>query len=141
MDLEEAFLQAQERKNKFRTIRRSASGVSWMLESIVHLYASLNWKQTLKAMWPRITRIHNATFVPDNSVEFLRWHTEEGKNHTRVWKERKTWHTLLIDTQLPPEHTIPKKLVHQPGLLLLFLLVYPHRVRSDIVMWLDKELT
>ncbi len=43
------------------------TGKSYALEGLVHLFVRRNWKQTMKFLWPGVTRIANVSFEPKTS--------------------------------------------------------------------------
>ena len=118
----------------------SFSGSSYALEGLVHMYVRRNWKQSMKFLWPSITRLANVSFEPATKWDFFRWRNEEGTHkivypkHTQEWEELKT---LSFESE---GTSIPTSIKNHPILLLLFLCVCPHRMNSEILRWLDTEI-
>ena len=118
----------------------SFKGESYALEGLVHLYTRRNWKQTMKGLWPGITRLASVSFKPDNFCDFYRWRNKEGTvkilfpQHTQDWEELKVLSCESDGACIPP--TIKE----HPILLLLFLCVYPHRMNAEIIRWLDTQM-
>ena len=65
----------------------SFSGESYALEGLIHLYVrgnSMQSKQSMKCLWPDVTRLMYQSFEPANFCDFYRWRNEDGKNRNRV---------------------------------------------------------
>lgn len=116
------------------------TGKSYALEGLVYLFARRNWKQTMKRLWPYITRLELVSFDPENFSYFYRWRSEKGTNkivypkHTQDWEELKA---LSFESE---GACIPPTIKNDPILLLLFLCVYPHRMNAEIIRWLDTQM-
>ena len=116
------------------------TGKSYALEGLVHLLVRRNWKQTMKQLWPDITRLEFVSFDPENFSYFYRWRSEKGTNkivfpkHTQDWEELKKLSFESEGTCIPPT------IKNDPILLLLFLCVYPHRMNAEIMRWLDTQM-
>ncbi len=118
----------------------SFKGESYALEGLVHLYTRRNWKQTMKGLWPGITRLASISFKPENFCDFYRWRNKEGTvkvvfpQHTQDWEELKA---LSFESE---GSCIPPTIKDDPILVLLFLCVYPHRMNAEIIRWLDTQI-
>lgn len=113
---------------------------SYALEGLLYLFVRRNWKQTMKSLWPDVTRLAFVSFEPANFCEFYRWRSEKGTNkivypkHTQDWKE-------LKEVSFKDEGVcIPPTIKGDPILLLLFLCIYPHRMNAEIMRWLDTQM-
>ena len=121
-------------------LRDSFEGQSYAVEGLVHMFVRRNWKQTMRSLWPAVTRLQFESFVPNNFCEFYRWRSENGHNnfssptHTQDWEELKT---LAFESE---GACIPPTIKEHPILLLLFLCVYPHRMNAEIMRWLDTQM-
>ena len=118
----------------------SFRGESYALEGLVHLYVRRNWKQSMKLLWPRITKLAYVSFEPDNSWDFYRWRNEEGKHKIVYPKHTQEWEKLKALSFESEGENIPATIKNHPILLLLFLCVYPHRMNAEILRWLDTEM-
>ena len=118
----------------------SFRGESYALEGLIHLYVRRNWKQSMKFLWPAVTRLMYQSFEPEDFCDFYRWRSENGKNwivspqHTQDWEELRELASESDGACIPP--SIKK----HPILLLLFLCVYPYRVNAEILRWLDTQM-
>jgi hypothetical protein len=115
-------------------------GRSYSLESLVHLYAKRGWRQGLKHLWPRITRLHYAEFRPPQSWQWCLWHSEDGEMLTIQPKMTQSWAELRDQAKSVNTSGIPKLFLRYPELLLMFIIVYPHRLTKDAVKLLDDRL-
>ena len=118
----------------------SFSGKSYALEGLVHLYVRRNWKQSMKNLWPNITRLAFASFEPETKWDFYRWRNEEGGNKIEYPKHTQEWEELKKQSLESKGKNIPPSIKDHPILLLLFLCVYPHRMNSEILRWLDTKI-
>ena len=121
----------------------SFRGESYALEGLIHLYVrgnSKQSKQSMKSLWPNVTRLAYVSFEPENFCDFYRWRNREGAHkivspkHTQEWEELKALASESDGTYIPP--SIKK----HPILLLLFLCVYPHRMNAKVLRWLDTQM-
>ena len=99
-----------------------------------------NWKQSLKYLWPSITRLGNVSFEPATKWDFFRWSNKEGAHKIVDPKHTQEWEELRAVAFESHGASIPPSIKNHPILLLLFLCVYPHRMNSEIVRWLDTEI-
>jgi hypothetical protein len=118
----------------------SFAGRSYTLQGVVYLLARLRWKQTLKNLWPEITHIDWVTFRPDQQEDFWRWSVSAGGYELRNPTMTQDWSRLLAEASRDCEDAIPAAVRADPVLLLLFTLVCPFRLNSEVVRWLDTKL-
>ncbi len=121
----------------------SFSGQSYALEGLIHLYVRENSKQSkqsMKSLWPDVTRLMYLSFEPENFCDFYRWRNEEGKNWTVSPKHTQEWDELKALASESEGTCIPPSIKKHPILLLLFLCVYPHRMNAEILRWLDTQM-
>ena len=123
-----------------KPLKDSFRGESYALEGLVHLYVRRNWKQSMKLLWPRITKLAYVSFEPENTCDFYRWRNEQGTHkivypeHTQKWEELKG---VAFESD---GACIPPTIKNHPILLLLLLCVYPHRMNAEILRWLDTQM-
>ena len=121
----------------------SFSGQSYALEGLIHLYVrgnSMQSKQSMKSLWPDVTRLRYQSFEPENFCDFYRWRNKEGKNWTVCPKHTQEWEKLRELASESGGACIPPSIKKHPILLLLFLCVYPHRMNAEILRWLDTQM-
>lgn len=120
----------------------SFKGHSHVLEGLMYMFVKLNWKQSMKLLWPLITQISFARFEFKEPWHFFHWNNEKGKNITIMPKHTKSWKELNEDAERSAEgKNIPPQIQEYPILLLLFLCVCPHRLSPDNLNWLDVQIS
>jgi hypothetical protein len=119
--------------------KENFKGRSYFLESIIHLLTRWGWRGVLEELWPKFTRIDFVEYRTDQPWKFCIWHTETGKLTVHQPKFPQSWKGLQEEAKTIDLSYIPKGLSENPPLLLLFLLVYPHRVTKDVIKFLDDR--
>lgn len=113
------------------------SGRSYTLEYLVHLFVRRGWRQELRFLWPGITYLHYAEFQPEQTWQYCLWTSEEGKLLTAQPKMPQSWAELRNQSKLTDTSRIPKVFQRYPELLLVFIMVYPHRLVKNVAKFLD----
>ena len=113
---------------------------SHALEGLVHLFVRRNWHQTMKLLWPNVTRLAFVSFEPENLWDFYRWRNKEGTVKIVFPKHKQEWEKLKALSFESEGSCIPPTIKNDPILLLLFLCVYPHRMNAEIIRWLDTQM-
>jgi len=130
--------------HKFRLTNKpldvNFAGISYSLESIVHLFVRRNWKQTMKLLWPQITRIAYHKFQFENSWDFYRWRNEKGTAITILPKHRKSWNELKKQANNIDLSNLPNFDIKYVIWLILFLCVFPHRIDTNVVKFIDYNI-
>ena len=121
-------------------LRDSFEGKSYAVEGLVHMFVRRNWKQTMRSLWPAVTRLQFESFVPNNFCEFYRWRSENGHNNFDTPTHTQDWEELKAASFESEGNCIPPTIKEHPILLLLFLCVYPHRMNAEIMRWLDTQM-
>ena len=115
-------------------------GNSYALEGLVHLFVRRNLKQTMKGLWPSVSKLASVSFSPENSWDFYRWKNKDGKRWDVFPKPTQKWEELKVLSFESEGACIPPRIKNDPILLLLFLCVYPHRMNAEIMRWLDTQM-
>jgi hypothetical protein len=115
-------------------------GHSFGLQSAVEWLARRLRRQTLARMWRGITRISFCEFMPEPQWATYLWNSEKGELKNRFPNRPESWKELVARSQSKKYEAIPDLLKQMPSFLLLFLLVYPHRVRPELIRVLDHSL-
>lgn len=124
-----------------KTIDASFDG-SYTLEAILHLVVRRLWKQHVRHVWPDVTRMVLRQFQCAELWHYYRWRNEAaGSNATTIPTPTKNWGDLRSEANDVTGGELPPLIKNYPILLLLFLIVYPHRITSSAIRWLDEELT
>ena len=113
---------------------------SYALEGLVHLFIRRNWKQTMKGLWPSVSKLASISFKPENPWDFYRWRNKDGKRLDVYPEPTQEWEDLKGLSFESEGACIPPTIKNDPILLLLFLCVYPHRMNAEITRWLDTQM-
>jgi hypothetical protein len=133
---DEAMAMHQDR-NTLASDLQNLTTTEYTLESLVHLCAKNMVKDELIKWWPHISEQLYRDFEFDNQTDFYLWRSRQGKDVTRMEKTGHTWSVLFEEANQIDEGAIPPLLKQYSHLIPLFLMVYPHRVRRNIVIWYD----
>jgi hypothetical protein len=113
---------------------------SWFLYPMLLMLVRRNFKQTVKYLWPDVTRImHFCTDLAD-AREFPLAKAKSAAERSFNVKIPASWNDLIRLVQRPPVPTLPEELIDDPTLILLLCLFLPHRMSPNIVAWLDRSL-
>jgi len=125
----------QENERRFSYKRGSATIVG-----LLHLFARYNLKQSVRCLWPEISRVQQKVFIPSDRSDCYRWHIERGREHSVYPQPTQSWAALTKEAEEHSGDDLPKLLKKYPVFCLAFLMVYPHRFSPSLVRWLDTVL-
>lgn len=115
-------------------------GHSYSLQGLIEWLARRLRRQSLARLWEEITHICYSEFVPTPVWATYLWYSPLGELHHRYPGRPQSWKELLKKAKAERSTTVPEMLRERPEFLLLFLLVYPHRLTADFTAFLDKAL-
>ena len=115
-------------------------GHSYTLWALIEIYVRLNYKRAVSVFWKDATYICKIKFKPGHKWHFFRWKNDEGQELIECPKHRQEWSEFKKQAQEIDHGNIPEKFNKEPILFLLFLCVFPHRISTSIVKWLDSEI-
>lgn len=118
----------------------SSRGLSYTIDGLVSLLVRRGWKQYMKINWPAISRLSAYSFIPEELWQYYLWRSSRGTNIVASPPLTKAWADLQNEAEDDSGSSIPQLLRQDPVLFLLFLVVFPHRVRADAIRWLDSAL-
>ena len=76
-------------------LEETFTGSSYALEGLVHLFIRTPWKQTMKRLWPGVSKLASISYKPENSWDFYRWmNKKEGKRYDVYPKPMQEWNDL-----------------------------------------------
>lgn len=116
----------------------SYAGRSYGLETLVELFARRNFRQQMRWLWPNVSRMAYCTFTPDEQWQWYFWRCAHGELVTRQPARRQSWSQLREQAQAVDRSKIPPLVRERPWLLLLFLIVHPHRLSPQPAKLLDS---
>lgn len=114
---------------------------SYVLDSLISLLVKANLKQEVKSLWPELSKFSFIKFIPENVEDFFLWNIPIGKEMSIINPKTQSWNKLKSDLQIKDKNNIPPILEKQPWLVPIFLIVFPHRLNSDLVIWFDNYLS
>jgi hypothetical protein len=121
--------------NDHRTYR----GQSYTCESLVNILVRRRFRQHLNMIWSGVTQLAFATFIPNSPADLWRWNNQQdGYLETRQPLTPTSWAELLRTVESPSENLIPKNGRDVPHLLLVLLLVAPHRLNPSVALMFDS---
>ena len=115
-------------------------GLSYTIESLIHILIRNLFKQCIKLRWNEISKIGNCKFIQDEKWQFYLWRSQNGINIKEYYKIPKMWDELKKEAFELNENNIPEYLKKDEILLILFLIVNPHRVRTDVIRFIEYKL-
>jgi hypothetical protein len=115
-------------------------GHSYTLEAMLHFLARRWLRVTLSLVWFGFTRLSLLELRPANKWEWYVWKAESGELRSRFVDEPQSWQNLLMEAERLNAAEFPATLLKDPAFLLKFLLVYPHRFQSPLVLALERAL-
>lgn len=114
-------------------------GRSYSLGPILQLCARRGWRQALAQRWPDISRIDLAEFNVNAPWQYCQWHCEEGRLRIAAPGAPQSWTDLRDKSRQVDPSGLPQILRNRPWLLLLFLVVFPHRMTTEAAKFLDDH--
>jgi len=128
-------------KSLFKTIEDSCDQAGTTVHaSLVDVLARRWRRQALASVWFSITRISLMTYVPASGSEFFRWRSSEGALESRFSGEPQTWSQLRDAAEALDFSGLPSSLIKRPDFAIWFILVFPQRFSSELVMLLETAL-
>ena len=113
---------------------------SYTLEAFVQVFVRCNFKQPLKLVWPMLTRVSLASYLPDKPWEYYLWKCEGGMNRQHGFEFPQQWSNLRARSAECQGAELPPLLRRYPIQYLAFLLVFPHRWNTSGVRWVASQL-
>lgn len=119
----------------------SFSGMSYCLESLVHLAVRRNLRRTLTDEWRSISHIFSCEYVPDAFYQYLLWRNgHEGILNQTQPQPRQSWGELKTNSSEQSGDISPLIRDAGPFIWMLFLIVFPHRSNPRSVRAIDGSL-
>jgi hypothetical protein len=119
----------------------SGAFASYSAQGLMHLLVRTNNKRTCAILWPEFTRLGLMHFEPDKEWKFCLFRSSKGRNITVYTKIPTTWHELIQDARECRVAQVPKELLREKYILLLFVIVFPHRATASIIRLLGRRFS
>lgn len=124
-----------------KTIDDSFKYNSFYLDGLSKAFARNNFKNEMRFLWPNISRFTFKYFHCHKPWHFLRFRNENlGYEKSYLPEMTKSWANLKEEAKIYETNNIPPLLLSNPVFSLLFLILFPHRVTPDFLLFLDTEL-
>lgn len=123
-------LQTSEESSNLR--EETFTGSSFTAELLLHLLARARFKLPCRNHWAEFNRLCHKRFVPAESWQYGLLNCTEGIEETRQYPPEYTWTKLCEDAGIETCNYLPKELAVRPHILLLWTIIVPHRLTSDI---------
>jgi hypothetical protein len=115
---------------------RQFMGEAYGLQSLVEWSARRLRRQSLARLWKLITLTSYVEFQPKPSWATYLWRSELGELRERMPSKPQSWRDLRKRANLDRKKSLPQLLQTMPHFCLLFMMVYPHRLRASLVRFL-----
>lgn len=116
------------------------AGSTYNAELLLQLMAKYNLKQPCQDGWPYFNRLGHKRFVPAKAWQYGRLSCSDGVEETRQYPSEYTWIKLCEEANIETCEYLPERLSDLPHLLLLWLIIAPYRLTSDVGRVLDAKL-
>lgn len=113
---------------------------SFMIKPLVDILARYDKRKELERYWREITHIEQESFIPNENWEHFLWRCNNGKNKSLFPQQTQSWKELVDSADKIYLSVIPKTIQQYPYFLPFFLLVYPHRINTNYIKFLDKQV-
>lgn len=112
---------------------------SSLIKPVIDLLARQGRRSELEHLWRDITYISQEKFIPQETWQNYLWRCadSQGKNFSEFPNQTQSWKELTQEAEHVDLQLIPSTLQRHPYFLPLFLVVYPHRVNTNLVKYLD----
>jgi len=115
-------------------------GHSYSLEALIDFLARRWRRQAIARFWEEVTENQFLTFQPTKKWEWFVWRAREGSLDTRFPARPQSWAVLLDSAENRSTDAIPARLLENPKFALLFVLVFPHRLRPDLLAFIERSI-
>lgn len=116
------------------------AGSSYSAELLLHLMARHDLKVPCQDGWPYFNRLCHKRFIPAEAWQYGLIKCTDGVEETRQYPPEYTWEKLFREASVETCEYLPEELSEKPHLLLLWLIIVPYRMTSDIGRVLDAKL-
>ncbi len=118
----------------------SFAGTAFTLKPLIDCIVREDRRDILEINWDNISRTDSREFTPEPVWNTYFWNSDTGTESLNAFERPQSWAQLREKAFLPPIGIPTKMLSVGRSLLPLFLLTYPHRLRSDLVRIIDHNL-
>ncbi len=109
--------------------------VSYILEPLISVLSQPQFREFMTAQWPEISRCVFSEQELDELFDFYLWRIPTGQHINRYPKSPQSWQELLHEGTTYNTVAIPRLVQSFSKWLPLFLMVFPHRLSSNLIRW------
>lgn len=113
-------------------------GTSYSLKTLVDCLVREGRRDILEKLWYPISYMQYCEYIPEPIWHTYFWRSEEGNEILKPFDSPQSWRQLKKEAFLEPRN-VPKKIAEDKNFLILFLLTFPHRVKSDLVKLIEHN--
>lgn len=117
---------------------RSFVGTSYTLRTLIDCLAREGRRDILEKLWYHTSYMQYCEYTPEPIWHTYFWRSEKGIEVQKAFDSPQSWRQLKKEAFLEPRN-IPTKISVDKKFLLLFLLTFPHRLKSDLVKLIDHN--
>jgi len=110
---------------------------SFLIKPLIDILARHGKRKELEGYWREITYIAQDSFIPHQNWQHFLWRCKKGENISEYPKQTQSWKELVSSANKIDKKFIPKTIQKHPYFLPFFLSVYPHRITSNYIKFLD----
>jgi hypothetical protein len=112
-------------------------GESYCLESLIALIVKRRLRQNLANIWYDITYVSLETYRPEKRRDLWKWNNNDGLIESKFPDQPASWKKLREQVAEPDESLLPTLAEEYPHILLLYIVVAPHRLNPAVVTLLE----
>lgn len=118
----------------------TARGTSSFSEGLYHLVVRTGLKGEAKALWSKFSRVGSRVFELEANWHYCFWRRhDDGREATRFPPLTDTWDNVVLQSRNVATPEIPGSLRDRPLMLLLFVILAPHRATPNVVRFLGHR--
>lgn len=97
-------------------------------------------RPALESMWKDISHCLFLDYQPAALPNYFLWHNQTGHNTSHQFQTEVSWNTLSRKHAVVNPSRVPSVLQKYPDWIPLFMMVYPHRFKSDLLLYYRDQL-
>jgi hypothetical protein len=116
-------------------------GGSYMLKPLVEMLVRGNQRKFIEETWREISFIHFEEFIPEDPIDYYLWRVERGENRSIISNKTQSWGELRAKSESIMGEGLPETMKRLPAYLPFFLSMFPHRVNSETIGFLQSKIS
>lgn len=120
--------------------REDFAGQAYTLLSAVDMLVRRGKRAVVAKLWPRVSHLQAADFLPDTPADWYLWHTDTGELRICDLSPTASWSDWRATASKMEPSRVPTTLSRHPEWLIPYCLTYPHRVTRALSATIDGVL-